>query len=60
VATITDIPTEAAPEAIVTYANARDVEILFDQGDTMVDDDHTCKDADSGDRYFTDAVIHVP
>jgi len=56
---ITGVPSSSAPEAIVTYANTRDVQILFDQGDHDVSGD-ACKDASSSAKYFGDTIIHVP
>jgi hypothetical protein len=56
---ITGVPSGAAPEAIVTYPNTRDVQILFDQGDHDVGGD-ACKDASDSAKYFGDAIIHVP
>jgi hypothetical protein len=57
---ITGVPSTSAPEAIVTYANTRDVQILFDQGDHDVGGGVACKDADTSERLFGDAIIHVP
>jgi hypothetical protein len=56
---ITNAPTDSAPEAIVTYPGTRDVQILFDQGDQVIDGD-ACKDADASDQFFTDAIVYVP
>jgi hypothetical protein len=46
-------PKSAAPEAIVTYPNTKDVQVLFDQGDDG------CKDADEDAKSFTDTIVHV-
>ena len=56
---ITGVPSSSAPEAIVTYPNTRDVQILFDQGDHDVSGD-ACKDADDSAKSFGDTIIHVP
>jgi len=56
---ITNAPSDSAPEAIVTYPGTRDVQILFDQGDHVIDGD-SCKDADASDQFFTDAIVYVP
>jgi hypothetical protein len=60
VADITGVPSLSAPEAIVTYPNTRDVQILFDQGDHDVGGGVACKDADPSQRQFGDVIIHVP
>jgi hypothetical protein len=59
VQTIANVPSLSSPEAIVTYANTRDVQILFDQGDHLIGSD-ACKDASSSSRQFGDAIVHVP
>jgi hypothetical protein len=56
---ITTAPTDSAPEAIVTYSNTRDVQILFDQGDHLIGGD-ACKDADTSDQFFSDVIVQVP
>ena len=56
---ITGVPSSSAPEAIVTYPNTRDVQILFDQGDHDVSGD-ACKDASSSAKFFGDTIIRVP
>lgn len=56
---ITGVPSDSAPEAIVTYANTRDVQILFDQGDHEIEGD-ACQDADESDRRFVDLIVRVP
>jgi hypothetical protein len=56
---LTGIPSDTSPEAIVTYPNTRDVQIVYDQGDHQIGDG-TCKDASSSDRVFTDVIVHVP
>jgi hypothetical protein len=57
---IAGVPSLSAPEAIVTYPNTRDVQILFDQGDHDVGGGAACKDADPSQRQFGDVIIHVP
>jgi hypothetical protein len=56
---ITGVPSSSAPEAIVTYPNSRDVQILFDEGDHDVGGD-ACKDASDSAKSFADTIIHVP
>jgi len=56
---ITGVPSSSAPEAIVTYPNTRDVQILFDQGDHDVSGD-PCKDASDSAKYFADTIVRVP
>ncbi|HXU04262.1 MAG TPA: DUF3616 domain-containing protein, partial [Polyangia bacterium] len=56
---ITGVPSSSAPEAIVTYPNTRDVQILFDQGDHDISGD-TCKNASDSAKYFADTIVHVP
>jgi hypothetical protein len=56
---ITDMPTSSAPETIITYANTRDVQILFDQGDHDVGGS-ICKDAEQSLRVFGDTIVQVP
>ena len=56
---ITGVPTLSAPEAIVTYPNTRDVQILFDQGDHDISGD-ACKDASQSAQLFGDTIVHVP
>lgn len=51
-------PADSAPEAVVTYPNSKDVQIVFDQGDVTIGDGN-CKDALAEDRRFTDAIVHV-
>jgi hypothetical protein len=60
VSDITGAPSLSAPEAIVTYPNTRDVQILFDQGDHDVGGGVACKDADPSQRQFGDVIVHVP
>lgn len=59
VTTITDIPSDAGPEAIVVYPNSHDVQILFDQGDHEIGGT-ICKDKSTASKYFSDLVVHVP
>ncbi|MGC4092981.1 MAG: DUF3616 domain-containing protein [Polyangiaceae bacterium] len=59
VTTLSGVPSDSSPESVVTYPNSRDVQIVFDQGDHVIGDD-SCKDADSSDRLFSDAIVHVP
>ncbi len=40
------------------YPGTRDVQIIFDQGDTDVNG-VPCKDAPAASRVFTDVIIHV-
>ena len=56
---ITSAPADSAPEAIVTYPDTHDVQILFDQGDHLIGSD-ACKDADTSDQFFSDAIVYVP
>jgi hypothetical protein len=56
---ITGAPTTSAPEAIVTYPNTRDVQIIFDQGDHDIGGG-ICKDAAETNQVFGDAIMHVP
>jgi Protein of unknown function (DUF3616) len=59
VQSITNAPSDSAPEAIVPYPNTHDVQILFDQGDHVIGGD-ACKDADDSDQLFTDTIVLVP
>jgi hypothetical protein len=52
-------PTNTAPEALISYPNTLDVQVLFDQGDLIIGAD-TCKKAAAGQRYFFDQIVHVP
>ncbi|HEY6478142.1 MAG TPA: hypothetical protein VI456_16305 [Polyangia bacterium] len=56
---ISNAPSDSAPEAIIPYPGTRDVQILFDQGEHLIDGD-ACKDADTGDQVFTDTIVHLP
>jgi hypothetical protein len=56
---ITGVPSGSAPEAIVTYPNTRDIQILFDEGDHDVGGD-ACKDASDSAKAFDDTIVHVP
>ena len=56
---ITGVPSSSAPEAIITYPNTRDIQILFDQGDHDVGGD-PCKDASDSSKSFGDTIVHVP
>jgi hypothetical protein len=56
---LTGVPSTSAPEAIVTYPNTRDVQILFDQGDHDVNG-KLCKDTAVADQSFGDTIVHVP
>ena len=51
-------PKDGSPEAIVTYPNTRDVQILFDQGDNDINGE-ICKDASDASKFFTDVIVHV-
>jgi len=51
-------PASGAPEAIVPYANTRDVQIIFDQGDALIGGVR-CKDASASSRVFTDVIVRV-
>ena len=55
---ITTVPTASSPEAIVTYPDSRDVQILFDQGDHDLGGT-VCKSADESLRVFGDLIMHV-
>jgi hypothetical protein len=55
----TAAPTDSAPEAILTNPDTRDVQILFDQGDHLIDGG-ACKDADVSDQFSSDAIVYVP
>ena len=52
-------PALSAPEAIVPYPGTKDVQIVFDQGDTLVNG-VGCKDAPAASRRFVDAIVRVP
>lgn len=52
-------PTDAAPEAVVAYPGTTDVQIIYDQGDVLVNGT-ICKDVPVADRYFGDVVVAVP
>ncbi len=56
---ITNVPSDATPEALVVYPNTHDVQVLFDQGDHLVTGT-ACKDASASNRSFTDTIVHVP
>jgi len=51
-------PADGAAEAIIPYPGTKDVQVLFDMGDSKVGDD-TCKDASSANRFFIDTIVHV-
>jgi hypothetical protein len=51
-------PAQSAPEAIVPYPGTKDVQILFDQGDVLVNGT-ICKDVPAASRRFIDAIAHV-
>lgn len=57
VATLTP-PANHAPEAIIPYPNTLDVQILFDQGDLLING-ITCKKAPAAQRYFTDQIVRI-
>ncbi|HEY4105957.1 MAG TPA: hypothetical protein VGM44_18780, partial [Polyangiaceae bacterium] len=56
---LTDVPTDSAPEAIVVYENTRDIQVLYDQGEHLIDDT-PCKDSSDFDQFFSDVIVHVP
>ncbi len=51
-------PPGTAPEAVVTYPNTKDVQIVFDGGDVDIGGE-ACKDAPAADRVFKDAILTV-
>lgn len=56
-ATIT-APALSAPEAIVPYPGTKDVQVVFDQGDALVNG-VSCKTAPAAARRFVDAIVRV-
>ncbi len=52
------VPDGSSAEAIVPYPGTRDVQILFDMGESTVDGT-SCKKAIVADQQFDDAIIHV-
>jgi len=42
----------------VAYPNTKDVQIVFDGGDAMINGT-SCKDAPAADRVFHDAILTV-
>jgi hypothetical protein len=56
-ATIT-APALSAPEAVVPYPGTKDVQIVFDQGDALVNGT-SCKTAPAAARRFVDAIVRV-
>lgn len=54
---LADTPT-SHPEAVITYPDTKDVQILYDGGDATIGSS-TCKKAALADRKFTDAIIHL-
>ena len=56
-ATIT-APALSAPEAVVPYPGTKDVQIVFDQGDALVNGT-SCKTAPEAARRFVDAIVRV-
>jgi hypothetical protein len=59
VADLTALPSDSSPEAVITYPDSGDVQILFDQGEHVIGDD-PCKDTSEEDRSFGDRIVHVP
>ena len=57
VATLTP-PAQSAPEAVVTYPNTRDVQIVFDGGDATIGG-IGCRDAPVASRVFSDVIVTV-
>ena len=57
---MTGVQTCALPisEAIVPYPGTKDVQVMFDQGDTLVNG-VICKDVTAAERRFVDAIIRV-
>ena len=51
-------PSDASAEVVIPYPGTKDVQVLFDMGDSNVGGD-SCKDASSASRFFTDAIVHV-
>jgi hypothetical protein len=51
-------PADHSAEALITYPNTLDVQVLFDQGDLMIDG-NTCKKAMVAKKYFTDQIVHI-
>jgi hypothetical protein len=46
------------PEAVIAYPGTRDVQIVYDSGDSMIGSS-TCKKAAVEARYFTDTIVHI-
>ena len=59
VTTIAEVPADSGPEALVVYPNSHDVQILFDQGEHLINGT-ICKDKSAASRYLSDAIVHVP
>jgi hypothetical protein len=59
IADLTALPSDSSPEAVITYPDSSDVQILFDQGEHVIGDD-PCKDTSEEDRSFGDRIVHVP
>jgi hypothetical protein len=59
VADLTGLPSDSAPEAIITHPQSHDVQILFDQGEHVIEEE-PCKDASEDARSFGDRIVHVP
>ena len=51
-------PAQSAPEAVVAYPNTKDVQIVFDGGDAIING-AVCKNAPVADRVFRDAILTV-
>ncbi|HTE46330.1 MAG TPA: DUF3616 domain-containing protein [Gemmatimonadaceae bacterium] len=51
-------PSDGSAEVVIPYPGTKDVQVLFDMGDSKIGDD-SCKDASSSKRFFTDAIVHV-
>lgn len=60
-AMVTDLtaPASSAPEAVVAYPGTTDVQIIFDQGDFLVNGT-ICKDVPVADRFFGDQIVAIP
>ncbi|HSO00797.1 MAG TPA: hypothetical protein VLS89_21045, partial [Candidatus Nanopelagicales bacterium] len=51
-------PSYSAPEGVVPYPNATDVQVIFDQGNALIGGE-TCKKASVSNKVFRDVIVHV-
>lgn len=51
-------PTDSSPEAVVAYPGTTDVQIIYDQGDVLVNGT-VCKDVPVAERSFSDAIVRI-